>query len=451
MSSQDIRRNDGFITKIKQAAVHLYIRLHTPVVRLLNEKTDLVEKEIAHLDADIRKYLENYERLQENVRNINQQLESYESLVENVRNTNRQLEGYESLIENVRNTNQQLEGYQSLIENVRNINQQLEGFADLTANMSGIRQDLERISVNVRNNNAELGHMESTLDMHSIKISAMQKKLDDASDKPGCSRIGKEIDSSYEKTGFSGRSDDKENLSVNIASKNENMNQPVSSYGGIDYFDFENHFRGSRAQIKKNQEIYLKYFQGRQHVLDLGCGRGEFLELLSEHGIQGYGVDLYEEFVELCQQKQLYAVQGDALAFLEQEKETDGIFAGQLIEHLPLEQLIRLTELAYEKLTPGSFLVLETPNPMSLAIYTNSFYMDPSHNKPVHPLTLKYLLEKAGFQEIELIFTESSKLPVQIPRLDIEQAKGIEAFNHAMKEVERSLYGSQDYAIVARK
>ncbi len=153
----------------------------------------------------------------------------------------------------------------------------------------------------------------------------------------------------------------------------------------------------------------------------------------------------------MCQQKKLQAVQEDAIAFLEQTEKADGIFAGQLIEHLPLEQLIRLTELAYEKLEPGAFLILETPNPMSLAIYTNSFYLDPSHNKPVHPLTMRYLLEKAGFLDITVIFTESSRLPVQIPKLDIAQAAGIAEFNDAMKEVERTLFGSQDYAIIAKK
>lgn len=103
-----------------------------------------------------------------------------------------------------------------------------------------------------------------------------------------------------------------------------------NSYDGIDYFDFENHFRGSRAHVKRSQEIYVKYFEGRNHVIDLGCGRGEFLELLIENGIQGYGVDLYQEFVDLCLQKQLPAVCGNVLEALQQEKETDGIFAGQL-------------------------------------------------------------------------------------------------------------------------
>ncbi len=429
MSSHDNKENTRCLNKFKNIMTHLCLRLHAPIIRLLNQKTDAAQTEIGHLNAgmqNILQQLENYEKLCENIRSINQQLEGYENVVENIRNINRQLEGYEKLCENVRNTNQQLEGYGNLVENVRNTNQQLEGFSNLAVDIANIKQNLESIAVNVRNSNAQLEQIDSTLDMHGVKIASLQKMGAQDNTKAA-------------------------NQPVILAGSEGHIEPAAASYGGIDYFDFENHFRGSRAQIKKNQEIYLKYFQGRRHVLDLGCGRGEFLELLKEHGIQAYGVDLYEEFIALCQQKKLQAVQEDAIAFLEQTEKADGIFAGQLIEHLPLEQLIRLTELAYEKLEPGAFLILETPNPMSLAIYTNSFYLDPSHNKPVHPLTMRYLLEKAGFLDITVIFTESSRLPVQIPKLDIAQAAGIAEFNDAMKEVERTLFGSQDYAIIAKK
>ncbi len=429
MSSHDNKENTRCLKKFKNIMTHLCLRLHAPIIRLLNQKTDAAQTEIGHLNAGmqtIRQQLENYENVVENIRNINQQLEGYENVVENIRNINQHLEGYEKLCENVRNTNQQLEGYGSLVENVRNTNQQLERYSNLAVDIANIKQNLESIAVNVRNSNAQLEQIDSTLDMHGVKIASLQKMGAQDNTKAA-------------------------NQPVILAGSDGHIEPAAASYGGIDYFDFENHFRGSRAQIKKKQEIYLEYFQGRRHVLDLGCGRGEFLELLKEHGIQAYGVDLYEEFVVLCRQKKLQAVQEDAIAFLEQTEKADGIFAGQLIEHLPLEQLIRLTELAYEKLEPGAFLILETPNPMSLAIYTNSFYLDPSHNKPVHPLTMRYLLEKAGFLDITVIFTESSRLPVQIPKLDIAQAAGIAEFNDAMKEVERTLFGSQDYAIIAKK
>jgi O-antigen chain-terminating methyltransferase len=96
-------------------------------------------------------------------------------------------------------------------------------------------------------------------------------------------------------------------------------------------------------------------------------------------------------------------------------------------------------------------VILETPNPTSLAIYTNWFYVDPSHNKPVHPLTLEYFLKQAGFSDIEVLYTEQSKPDFKIPELHVTGAENLEEFNNGMKVVSNVLFGSQDYAIIARK
>lgn len=423
---------------IKKIAARFYIRLHAPMIRMFSREWERMcgraanmERDLADLhscknkyDALFRDIRTDFELLAENVRNINRQLEGYQNLVENIRNTNMQLESYQDLVENVRNTNMQLESYQTLVENVRNSSALLERQQSLTED---IRTDLESMAINIRNNNRKLENLDSTVDMHGVKIARLQKNAAKYTEPLSAVQAG------------------------SLGIHNGNKKKMEGSYDGIDYFDFENHFRGPREQVKQNQEIYLEYFTGRSHVIDLGCGRGEFLELLKENGIGACGVDLYQEFVDLCLEKQLAAVQGDAIEVLEQEKEADGIFAGQLVEHLSLQQIIRLVETAYKKMTKGSYLVLETPNPMSLSIYTNSFYMDPSHNRPVHPLTMKYLLEKAGFREVTIIFTKSSRPPFQIPKLQIEGAAGIEKFNQAMEKAEEMLFGSQDYAIAAKK
>ena len=128
----------------------------------------------------------------------------------------------------------------------------------------------------------------------------------------------------------------------------------------------------------------------------------------------------------------------------------DGIFLGQVVEHMTPEQILALCRTAYDKLEDGGCLVIETPNPTSLSIYTNAFYIDPSHVKPVHPLTMQYYLEKAGFSDTTLIFTENSRPAQSIPPLRCD-AENLEEFNRAMKAVSNMLYGSQDYAIVAVK
>ena len=222
-------------------------------------------------------------------------------------------------------------------------------------------------------------------------------------------------------------------------------------YSCIDYFDFENHFRGSRDSIKEIQKQYLEYFMGKSNVLDLGCGRGEFLELLKENNIEATGVECYSEFAEYCKIRGLNVAEDDALAYLEKQEMVGGIFAGQLIEHLKFNQIVQLCELAYEKLEDGAYIIMETPNPMSLAIYTHAFYMDPSHNKPIHPLTMEYFMRKIGFKDVKILFTESSRYPVEIPELKAGGIENLEAFNKSIKEVSKTLFGSQDYAIIGRR
>lgn len=196
---------------------------------------------------------------------------------------------------------------------------------------------------------------------------------------------------------------------------------------------------------------YLPYFKNRKYVIDLGCGRGEFLELMKENGINASGVDLYKPFVNECQKQGLKVQHGDALQYLRQSDKIDGIFVGQLVEHMKIAQILQLCQRAYDRLEDGGVLIIETPNPMSLAIFTHAFYIDPSHNKPIHPLTLQYLLYKAGFKKADILFTENSKLNEQIPNLNGLNIENLQEFNESMNKVTKLLYGSQDYAIIAIK
>ena len=175
------------------------------------------------------------------------------------------------------------------------------------------------------------------------------------------------------------------------------------------------------------------------------------MELLKENDVDATGVECYSEFAEYCKMRELNVVEDDALSYLKKQQTVGGIFAGQLIEHLKFNQIVQLCELAYEKLEEGAYIIMETPNPMSLAIYTHAFYMDPSHNKPIHPLTMEYFMRKVGFNDVEILFTESSRYPVEIPKLSGENIENAEAFNKSMEEVSRTLFGSQDYAIIGKK
>lgn len=239
---------------------------------------------------------------------------------------------------------------------------------------------------------------------------------------------------------------------VGISNGESFVNTVNENYDEIDYFCFENYFRGCEDEIRKRQEVYLPYFQKCNNVVDLGCGRGEFLELLKENNINAQGIDFYEEFVTYGRNKGLKIEKGDAIEFLKNlSGSTDGIFAGQLVEHLSIRQINALCKNAFDKLEKGKYLIMETPNPMSLAIYTHAFYIDPSHQKPVHPFTLRYLAEKAGFSDVQILFLESSKLDESIPVLKSENIDNLDEFNAGIEKLSDYLYGCQDYAIIAKK
>lgn len=226
-----------------------------------------------------------------------------------------------------------------------------------------------------------------------------------------------------------------------------------NTYRIVDYFKFQNDFRGSRSTIMERQEMYLPYFQNAAaDVLDIGCGRGEFLRLMKDHGIPAFGVDLYPEYVIEGEMNGLDIRQGDGIAFLRDTKEQyGGIFACQVIEHISFEQLQELCAAAYKKLVKGSYLILETPNPTCLSIFTSTFYVDPTHNKPVHPLLLEYVLREVGFTEIKILFSDSSRTGYSLPHIESKEISNLDEVNAAITRVSDLLYGCLDYAVIAKK
>ena len=223
----------------------------------------------------------------------------------------------------------------------------------------------------------------------------------------------------------------------------------------FDYFGFEERFRGSEQDIKERQRVYLAYFQGQENILDIGCGRGEFLELLRKAGIKAIGVDTDLDMVLYCREKGLDIVQEDAFVYLETLPDTSlgGIFAAQVIEHLEPGRVIELVKLCYRKLRSGGVLILETPNPKCLMVFAASFYMDFSHIRPLHPEAMRFLLASAGFQDIELKYAgpvdDTRRLP-SLPDIGLP-GETMEAFRRGVERLNDLLYGYQDYAVIGTK
>ena len=208
----------------------------------------------------------------------------------------------------------------------------------------------------------------------------------------------------------------------------------------IDLGRFALCFRGSEEYVKAGQRLYVPSFEGCQSVLDIGCGRGEFLEIMRDANIPAVGIDLSQESVAICRLKGLEAETADLFTYVAglAEESLDGIFCAQVVEHLPPERLPEMIQLCASRLTRNGVMVIETPNPECLAIFATHFYLDPTHSRPVpHPL-LAFYLEEFGVSVVEV--RKLAPAVESMPSL----ASLPEAFRDAF-------FGGLDYAIIGKK
>jgi O-antigen chain-terminating methyltransferase len=226
----------------------------------------------------------------------------------------------------------------------------------------------------------------------------------------------------------------------------------------FEYLLFENRHRGPEKQIQSKLRTYLPYFTQARAVLDIGCGRGEFLELLRDAGIAARGVELNPEMVNLAREKGLDVVRGDGLEYLQglPEGELGGIFLSQVIEHLGPENLRDLVRTAFLKLAPGGVLLAETVNPQCLTTFSGAFYVDLSHQKPIHPEAARFLWESLGFTRVDLVYVspypEEMRLREMVRRDDESYEDEIaRVLNENIRRLNDLLYGYQDYAVVGYK
>lgn len=221
------------------------------------------------------------------------------------------------------------------------------------------------------------------------------------------------------------------------------------------YFHFEEYFRGSREEIKEKFRDYVKYFQTRMDVpvLDLGCGRGEFLELMKEASIPALGVDSNGEMVKKCREMGLNVSQGDLLSFLESQEENSlgGIFCAQVVEHLPADMFLKLLQISYSRLKPGVPILLETVNIGSAFAFLQVYTKDLTHRTPVHPDTLKFLVSACGFQKPEVLFMTPVPAMARLKMFNDPSDEAKKLIDQNMAKLNQLLYDSQEYAVLAYK
>jgi O-antigen chain-terminating methyltransferase len=221
------------------------------------------------------------------------------------------------------------------------------------------------------------------------------------------------------------------------------------------YVAFENRFRGSSDDVRERLRGYVPLFAELSPVADLGCGRGEFLELLKEAGVEAVGAESNGQAARLCRQRGLDVAEADLLAFLAARADGSlgGVFAAQVAEHLPPAVLLELLRESHRVLRPGGLLLLETVNPRSLVGFLEVYNRDLTHERPLHPETLSFLAAAAGFNDVQVELRSPVEPAARLQPVPVEglPPRAAEAINENVGRLNALLYGPQEYALLARR
>jgi SAM-dependent methyltransferase len=228
--------------------------------------------------------------------------------------------------------------------------------------------------------------------------------------------------------------------------------QAAPSSALFDYVGFERRFRGDPETVAAAlAERYLDLLVANPPVVDIGCGRAELVEMLTRRGVEAIGVDTDPSMVAEARDRGLDVRQVDGSSFLRGREpgSLGAIIATHLVEHLEFADLVELLELAATRLRPGGLFIAETPNPTSLVVLGNSFILDPTHLRPLHPSLLTFLCEGAGFRDVRLRF-HAPATDYQLPMIDDPDAPPwAKRVNDAFAKLNAVLFGPQEYALIA--
>lgn len=219
------------------------------------------------------------------------------------------------------------------------------------------------------------------------------------------------------------------------------------------YPSFEELLRGPESLVADRERAYIDDIQslvvpGR--ILDLGCGRGEWLELLQDIGEDAYGLEINEQFVTNGKSRGLDIRHGDVIDHLENipPSELKAVSALHLAEHLEIETLITMIDLCLRALRPGGLLLIETPNPENLSVGAWMFYLDPTHTHPLPPALLSFLVNSRGFDNVEIRRLRRSELIK--PEIGSESPWS-EDIREIWNYLQTNVAGPEDYALLARR
>jgi len=227
----------------------------------------------------------------------------------------------------------------------------------------------------------------------------------------------------------------------------------------LTYVSFEDRFRGAAQDIRERVRDYLPLLSGASDVVDIGCGRGELLALLKEQGIRARGVDSNAAMVEMCRAKGFDVSQDDALTYLRGQPDAGigGLIAIQVVEHFSPAYLMRFLDAAFHAMRPGAPLILETLNPACWMAFFETYIRDITHRQPLHPDTLRLLVQASGFTAVDVQFRQPVRDEDRLDRVgdltaaDPALARVARALNAHADKLNARLFSSMDYVVIGRR
>jgi O-antigen chain-terminating methyltransferase len=280
--------------------------------------------------------------------------------------------------------------------------------------------------IRLKNLNDEMCYLKKNVDYLKNSLMQLGQKIDDNYDGKANNIIG----------GTSGK---------DLQSSTKKLNNDLDPL----YVFLEDNLRGSREEIKNRLKVYLPILKkanvGSKNspILDIGCGRGEWLELLKEQNFNATGIDINKIMIKICKDLKLNVIAEEGLDYLKNIKDCSiGAVTGfHLIEHYEFDCLVELFKESFRVLSPGGLVIFETPNPNNLLVGSCNFYLDPTHNKPLPSLLVKLLLEIHGFGNINIMNLHPTKV---ISKIEEDNSINLKIFND-------HFFGAQDYGIIGYK
>lgn len=347
------------------------------------------------------------------------------------------------------------------------------GFGSHGGELGQTRQVLERHAAGIQDAVAALDSLTHEVGAHGVTLAGAEKRIDAIQQHVAAHDVtlagaGERIDAlqqhvaAYDVT-LAGAGERIEALQHHVvahgaAIAQSRVRQSVEEDGdrNLDalYVAFEKRFRGSETVIRQRMAPYLEIIRearagsADRPVLDLGCGHGEWLQLLRDNGIVGHGIDINALFVELCRGRGLQVEQANVLHHLEglPGGSLGAITGMHIAEHLPFDVLIKLLDHAHRVLAPGGVLILETPNPENILVASHYFYLDPTHRNPLPPETLRWLVEARGFFHVRIERLSEAR-DMGTPELLRGDAAEVDSLNFVLALLRQA----PDYAIIGHK